>query len=478
MKDLKDENANVQKVEETASCSETIAIPQYKEFLPDGKKYYEFSQIDDFNIMLMCESKNGIVLLGPKGCGKTTFMKRFVQQDLSKALGINSVKVVQIFDEFVSEGKDEEALINKIVQVCSKYANDAIIMYFKANDENTLLSAIKLFDKYVNKIKEKCGISFFKLVIEYSFGDKKDLDRIKTLDIKSFCLYYAEAPYDLKKRLKIYALMAKELSNVYNVKISKKMTYYASIVILGCIKDRVNLHEFYNILEFPFAFARRKQSKRITKNIIAQTFPEMFGEMGERGKEQILRIAYHESGHATFVFINSNYRDLDVVAVVPGESYGGVTRHSNAKDARKYIRDRKAVIYEIAGTIAGREAERLIAYPYNPDKGARSDLEHARELADELIFEFGISSSIGNNCVLKKDEPISEKLRCHIERERQQIIEEATKIAFEAVFKHKAFIEKLANKLVTDFVVSGNDARKMWEQHLNELAEKKKKLNE
>ena len=50
--------------------------------------------------------------------------------------------------------------------------------------------------------------------------------------------------------------------------------------------------------------------------------------------------------------------------------------------------------------------------------------------------------------------------------------EEATKIAMDEVFKHKDFIEKLATKVAENLFVTGDEARKMWVEHLKELEEK------
>ena len=462
------------KSQENENVSTTTKNPfaiQYEEFTSDGRKYIDLAPMYDFNIMLMCESRSGIILYGQKGCGKTTFMRRFVQQNLKDALGIDSVKVIYIFDEFLN-GCNMEEVGKKLVNVCSTYSNQAVILFFKAEDEATLLSTTKNFEKYANTIKKQCNNTLLKLVIEYTVEDEKEWDRINSIDVKGFWLCSVQIPYNYKKNVKVYELMARELSNIYNVKISKKVLQMAIVIILGCIKKKNNYQDFYGYLETLFASARREKRNRISKSLIKKTFHELFEKIEERGEKEILRIAYHESGHALMGLISSNYRTLDIVTVIPGMGYIGVTRFSKAEESKKFIYDRQAVIYEIAELAAGREAERLIIYPYTPNKGARNDLQCARELVDGLIFGDGISTAIGKNVVMKNDEPISDIMRRHIELERKSIIEEATKIAMDEVFKHKDFIEKLATKVAENLFVTGDEARKMWVEHLKELEEK------
>lgn len=444
----------------------------FEEFTSDGKAYYSLESLKDFNSMLMCESREGIIIIGPKGSCKTTFMQQFVQQDINAEFGIDSLKVIHIFEEFLSECKKEEDIAQNFLKLCQYYKNQAVIFFLKVNDANTLEYAIQIFSRYAKKIKEQYNITFFKLVIEYTVEDRKEREQFETLDVKSFWKYYIQLPYEFEKRVKIYELMAKELSSIYNVKINKQMTYFSSVVVMGCVDKDVNLKEFYNYLEYLFASARREKQKFISKSFVKKAFSKIFDVFERRGENQIRRTAYHESGHTMFTLINSNFRLFDMVTVIPGVGYNGVTRHSWTEESDKHIRDRHAVICEIARLIAGREAERLLIYPYNPNKGAFSDLKKAKELVDELIYEFGFSDSIGNNLVLKRDEPISDIMRRHIEIERNRIIDEATQMALEAVFKHKDFIEKLAQKLISNLYVTGEEARKMWKEHLKDLDEK------
>lgn len=441
----------------------------YEEFTDDGKTYYDISKLDIFNIMLMCQSKKGIVIIGPKGSGKTTVMRRFVKQNLNEALATDSVKIISVFEEFLSECKSDEEVIEKLFELCSSYANHAVILFFKANDDKTLKAAIRIFDKYSDKIQKECNNSYLKLVIEYNVEDYKEKDQFEKIDLKSFMPYYVEFPRGFKEKQKIYSIMANELSEIYSVKIKHKILLFAIVVIMGYVESGVNLKDFYDCFEMLFAYARKEKQKFITKKLIKKVFYESFDRLAKRSKEEIQRTAYHESGHALFSLINSDYWDLYIVTVIPGYDYNGVTRFNKTENHVNVLKNKQLVINNVAKLLAGREAERLVIYPYNPNKGAHKDLSHAQELVNELIYEYGISETLGNNYVIKKDEPLSETTRRHIEIEKAHILDEATKIAFDKVFKHKNFIEALANKLVSNLVVTGDEAREMWQEHLKEL---------
>ena len=455
------------------SIPETPFNPSFEEFTSDGRTYYDFATLKYFNIKLMCESKSGIVLAGSKGIGKTTFMRRFVQQDLSKELGIESLKVLYIFDDVISKLKSDEYAVKALSKICQKYSNSGVIFFFKANNEDTLQVAINVFDKYAKRIKEQCGNTCVKLIVEYTLvEDKKERARFSELDLKSFWKYYLPSADEFDKRIKVYNLMAKELSCIYNVKISSSMTFLASTIVLGNVKKEDNLQEFYNYFETLFVQAKIEKKTRISKSFIKKAYKEKFQIIATRGEAEVRRTAFHESGHTTLMMLDSRFKKVDYVTIIPGLKYSGATMFSKKEDASKHLRDRQAVIHEIAECIAGREAERLVIYPFDPNKGAFSDLRDVKIRTDELIHEFGISSSIGNNIVIPKDEFISENMKAHIEAERRKIVDEATKVAFDAVFKHKAFIEKLAKRLLAELCVPGKEVYKMWKEHLKELDEK------
>lgn len=172
----------------------------FEEFTSDGKAYHSLESLKDFNSMLMCESREGIIIIGPKGSGKTTFMQQFVQQDINAELGIDSLKVIHILEEFLSECKKEEDIAQNFLKLCQYYENQAVIFFLKVNDANTLEYAIQIFSRYAKKIKEQYNITFFKIVIEYTVEDRKEREQFETLDVKSFWKYYIQLPYEFEKK--------------------------------------------------------------------------------------------------------------------------------------------------------------------------------------------------------------------------------------------------------------------------------------
>ena len=60
-----------------------------------------------------------------------------------------------------------------------------------------------------------------------------------------------------------------------------------------------------------------------------------------------------------------------------------------------------------------------------------------------------------------------------IEKEKAELIKEATFRAFMEVKKHTAFVIKLAEKLAEKLWLSGDEVREMWKQYITDSNNKK-----
>ena len=219
-------------------------------------------------------------------------------------------------------------------------------------------------------------------------------------------------------------------------------------------------------LEILYVMARKEGKSTITKNIVKNAYSSSFDSVRNSSYEELLQLAFHECGHALFILLNKKEYKLNYVSLIPGLHYRGVTTYTPCS---KYtIENREYAIYLMAKSLAGREAENLYLKTSDPNAGATNDLRRADDIVSKLITKNGDSVTIGKNCIVQKDEYISDQTKRELEREKIQILKEATHKAYLQVKAHKEFIEKMAKKLVEKLLLTGKEIEKMWEQYCKE----------
>ena len=111
------------------------------------------------------------------------------------------------------------------------------------------------------------------------------------------------------------------------------------------------------------------------------------------GKEERRRVAYHEMGHALVAASLPGVDPVQKVSIIPrGVGALGYTMQRPTEDrfllAASDLRNRIAVL------MGGRAAEQLI-FDGNISSGAADDLQHATEIAVQMVTRFGMDETLG-----------------------------------------------------------------------------------
>ena len=108
-------------------------------------------------------------------------------------------------------------------------------------------------------------------------------------------------------------------------------------------------------------------------------------------KEEKLRVAYHEAGHALMASILSNTDPIKKISIIPRGQAMGYTEQRPVEDRHNltedYLQSRSAVL------LGGRCAEKLIFN--NLSTGAASDLKQATQLIRQMITQWGMNKQLG-----------------------------------------------------------------------------------
>lgn len=108
------------------------------------------------------------------------------------------------------------------------------------------------------------------------------------------------------------------------------------------------------------------------------------------------RTAFHESGHALLGMLTPGADPVRKISIIPRGQALGVT--FQAPQADRYSYSAQYLRGRITGALGGRAAEEVVYGDVTT--GAESDLEHASEIARQMVGRWGMSPAIGPVSVL------------------------------------------------------------------------------
>ncbi len=177
--------------------------------------------------------------------------------------------------------------------------------------------------------------------------------------------------------------------------------------------------------------------------------------------------AYHEAGHALVGHYLPASDPIHKATIIPrGMALGMVVRLPET-DRLSLPRDK--IDADLAVAMGGRIAEEIIFGPDKVTTGAASDIQHATQLARQMVTEWGMSDKLGP---LTYGEPtrevflghsvtqhknISEETAKLIDQEVYRIVDQAYKQAKDILTKHLNELHMLAKGLIENETLSGDE---------------------
>ncbi len=189
--------------------------------------------------------------------------------------------------------------------------------------------------------------------------------------------------------------------------------------------------------------------------------------------------AYHESGHAIVGFMLEHSDPVRKVSVISRGSAGGYTLKMPSEDQHYHtlaqFRD------DLAMSLGGYVAEKLIFGEDMISTGPSSDLRHATQLARNMITQYGMSTKLGARTFGQNDEMLylgsqmpeardySEKTAEEIDAEVKALLEEAKDRAKEVLVAQREKMEKMVAALMKDETLE--------QERIEEIMGRKQKLD-
>ena len=153
-------------------------------------------------------------------------------------------------------------------------------------------------------------------------------------------------------------------------------------------------------------------------------------------KEEKLRTAIHETGHATVMYLLDE-RELpkSISIVSEAESYGRVWLNT---DQRGSLTEEN-LIHRIAGLLGGRNAERVLLG--SNASGCSEDFRRAKEIAKRMVEDYAMGE-LGVTTDM-------------------DFLKKADELATKVIMENEAFIREFAEELLEKKEISGEEFRKM-----------------
>ena len=169
-------------------------------------------------------------------------------------------------------------------------------------------------------------------------------------------------------------------------------------------------------------------------------------------------VAYHEAGHALCGELLPTVDRVHRISIVPRGRSLGYTLNLPAED--RYLKTREELLDYMTVLLGGRVAEEIVFGAITT--GASDDLARVAEIAHSMVHDYAmVTGGVGRTP--DGNVPISETTLRIRDEERQDLIEEARRVARKIIAGHRHQLDALAQRLLEDEVLERDGIERIME---------------
>lgn len=218
-----------------------------------------------------------------------------------------------------------------------------------------------------------------------------------------------------------------------------------------------------NICNEAALIAARFSSESITMKHFEQAIDRCIAGMEKKTNVLTLdekrTVAYHEAGHVVAGWFLESVDPLLKVSIIPrGKGLG----YSQYMTKDPFLLSKEQLFDQMCMALGGRVSEEIFFNRITT--GAQDDLEKVTQNAYSQVTIYGLNEKVGNvsfNIKLRNGKPYSERTAQLIDEEVRLLVDSAYTRTKELLTKHKADVEKVAEKLLEMEVLSRDDIAEM-----------------
>jgi len=263
---------------------------------------------------------------------------------------------------------------------------------------------------------------------------------------------------------------------------NKKLTPDVDLAILARRTPGFVGADLENLCNEAALLAARRGKSSIDMKDFEDAIDRVIAGIERKGRliseEEKIKIAYHEAGHALVGKLLPKADPVHRISIVPRGEALGYTLQFPLQD--KYLYSKEELLDRLTSILGGRAAEEIVFGEMTT--GAYNDLKQATEIAKRMVVSYGMSERVGpinlgredGNVFLGQDLILnrehSEKMSSLVDEEIKAIIENCYQRAKTLLAKHKATLQKLANKLLEVEVLEGEKLDELLKENATQPA--------
>ena len=448
---LYDKNTNVNVTfKDVAGLEEAkIEIMEVVDFLKNPEKYTKLGG----------KIPKGVLLVGPPGTGKTLLAKSVAGEANVPFFSLSGSDFVEMFVG-VGASRVRDLFNNaKSKSPCIIFI-DEIDAIGRARGKNALTGGNDERESTLNQLlTEMDGFGTNSGVIVLAATNRADiLDKALLRAGRFDRQIYVELP-DIVGRKEIFEVHMRGLK--LGADVDKDFLAKQTPGFSGA--------DIANVCNEAALMAARKGKEEIDKQDFLDAVDRIIGGLEKKNKiitpEEKKVIAFHEAGHATTSWLLQYAHPLVKVTIVPrGNSLGAAWYLPEERQ----ITTKEQMYHEMIATLGGRAAEQVVFGQIST--GALSDLEKVTKQAFAMVTYYGLDEEIGNisyyDSTGQQDysltKPFSEKTAETIDQRVSFIVEKAYQDAIAILTDHRDGLSQLANKLIEEEVIFGEDLERIF----------------